>query len=76
MIDKISSHIIGLGYYAPKNVIDNSYFSKFMDTSNQWIQDRTGIKERRFVERGQGPSDIAIPAIEMALKDADLSFFL
>ena len=73
MTEKISSHIIGLGYYAPENIIDNSYFSQFMDTSDQWIQERTGIQERRFANKGQGPSDIAIPAVKMALKDANLS---
>ena len=36
-----------------------------MDTSDSWIQERTGISERRFVEDNQGPSDIAIPAIEI-----------
>ena len=73
MTKKINSHIIGLGYYTPPNIIDNAYFSQFMDTSDQWIQERTGIQERRFADKGQGPSDIAIPAVEMALKDANLS---
>ena len=73
MTEQINSHIIGLGYYAPKNIIDNLYFSQFMDTSDQWIQERTGIQERRFVDKGEGPSDIAIPAVEMALKNANLS---
>ena len=44
-----------------------------MDTSDQWISERTGIKQRRFVNEGQGPADIAIPAVEIALKDANLT---
>ena len=73
MIEKINSKIIGMGYYAPDNIIDNEYFTQFMDTSDQWITERTGIKQRRFVDKGQGPADIAIPAVEMALKNANLT---
>jgi 3-oxoacyl-[acyl-carrier-protein] synthase-3 len=43
-----------------------------MDTTDEWIQERTGIKERRYVEKGVGPSDLAIPATEQALEAADL----
>ena len=72
MTDNINSHIIGMGYYAPENIINNEYFASFMDTSDEWISERTGIKERRFVNKGQGPADIAVPAVEMALKNANL----
>jgi 3-oxoacyl-[acyl-carrier-protein] synthase-3 len=44
-----------------------------MDTTDEWIQERTGIKERRYVEKGVGPSDLAIPATEQALKAAGLT---
>jgi 3-oxoacyl-[acyl-carrier-protein] synthase-3 len=43
-----------------------------MDTTDEWIQERTGIKERRYVEPGEGPSDLAIPATEQALDTAGL----
>jgi 3-oxoacyl-[acyl-carrier-protein] synthase-3 len=43
-----------------------------MDTTDEWIQERTGIKERRYVEKGVGPSDLAIPATEQALEAAGL----
>ena len=46
------SKIKGLGYYVPKNVVTNDDLSKFMDTSDAWIQERTGIKERRHVVKG------------------------
>ena len=73
MKDKINSYISGMGFYAPENIIDNEYFTQFMDTSDQWISERTGIKQRRFVNKGQGPADIAVPAVEMALKNANLT---
>ena len=71
--NKINSHIVGMGYYAPENIIDNEYFTQFMDTSDEWITERTGIKQRRFANTGQGPADISIPAVKMALKNAQLT---
>jgi 3-oxoacyl-[acyl-carrier-protein] synthase-3 len=44
-----NSKFIGLGYYVPENVVTNQDLSKFMNTSDSWIQERTGIKERRYV---------------------------
>ncbi len=69
----INSYIKGMGYYVPDKVISNSYFTSFMDTSDQWIRERTGISERRFVDDGQGPADIAIPAVQQALDNANLT---
>jgi len=68
-----NSYIKGMGYYVPDKIINNAYFTDFMDTSDQWIRDRTGIEERRFVDNGDGPADIAIPAVKMALKNANLN---
>ena len=73
MHNNIKSHIIGLGYHVPNRVIKNDYFLQFMDTSDDWIQNRTGIIERRFIEKNEGPSDIAIPAVQMALDNANLT---
>ena len=73
MNSTINSHIIGMGYYVPDNIIENSYFTSFMETSDQCIRERTGIKQRRFANTNQGPSDIAIPAVKMALQNAHLS---
>lgn len=47
-----NSKIIGLGYYVPENVVTNEDLSKIMDTNDAWIQERTGIKERRHVVNG------------------------
>jgi 3-oxoacyl-[acyl-carrier-protein] synthase-3 len=62
----------GTGFYLPPRVVTNNELSTFMDTTDEWIQERTGIKERRYVEAGVGPSDLAIPATMQALKAAEL----
>ena len=65
-------YISGTGFYLPPRIVTNEELSSYMNTSDQWIQDRTGIKERRYVDKGIGPSDIAIPATEQALQEAKL----
>ena len=72
MNNMLNSYIKGMGYYVPDQIIDNEYFASFMDTSDQWIRERTGIQERRFANNNDGPSDLAVPAVEMALKNAKL----
>ncbi|MBT8317423.1 MAG: ketoacyl-ACP synthase III [Lutibacter sp.] len=47
-----NSKITGLGYYVPDNVVTNDDLSKMMDTNDEWIQERTGIKERRWIKEG------------------------
>ena len=69
----LSSYIAGVGYALPERVISNDYFSSYLDTNDQWIIDRTGIRERRWVEPGVAASDLALPACERALADAQLS---
>ena len=70
------SYISGLGFNVPDTIMKNQDLSKFMDTSDEWIYERSGIKERRVVDHhesdGVGPSDLAIPAAEQALKMANL----
>lgn len=74
--------IIGTGMYVPPRVVTNHDLAKIMDTSDEWIQQRTGIVERRYVETGVGTSELAyyasIQAIENAKlepKDIDLIIF-
>ena len=45
-----NSKISGLGYYVPENIVTNNDLSKIMDTTDKWIQERTGIKERRWID--------------------------
>lgn len=78
-----SSKISGLGYYVPENVVTNDDLSKMMDTNDEWIQERTGIKERRWIEKGSGDttSVMGAKAAEIAIKRAgidknDLDFII
>jgi 3-oxoacyl-[acyl-carrier-protein] synthase-3 len=65
--------IIGVGRYLPKKVLTNSDLEKMVDTSDEWIITRTGIKERRIIPSGTATSDLAIRAAKEALKDANLT---
>ena len=78
------SKISGLGYYVPENVVTNDDLSKIMDTNDAWIQERTGIKERRHVVRGDGntttsmgvkAAKIAIERSGVAKEDIDFVIF-
>ena len=51
-----NSKIIGLGKYLPDNVVKNSDLESIMETSDDWIQERTGIKERRHISKGSKDS--------------------
>ena len=62
-----NSKIIGLGHYVPDNIVTNDDLSKIMDTTDQWIQERTGIKERRWVKPGDGQSTFSM-GLEAAKK--------
>ena len=69
-----NSKITGLGYYAPENTVTNDDLSKIMDTSDEWIQERTGIKERRHVIRGEDTtSSMGVKAAKIAIADAGLT---
>ena len=48
-----NSRIAGVGHYVPERIVTNSDLEKLMDTNDEWIQERTGIKERRFFEPGK-----------------------
>lgn len=62
--------IIGMGHYAPNRIVPNSEIEKDMGVDLGWIEGRTGIKNRRYVEPAQALTDIAIPAAQMAIDDA------
>jgi 3-oxoacyl-[acyl-carrier-protein] synthase-3 len=64
--------ITGTGMYVPPEVYTNKDLEKMMDTSDEWIQQRSGIKERRFAKEGVGASDLAVPAAKAALDMAGL----
>lgn len=69
-----NSRISGLGYFVPENTVTNADLSKIMDTSDEWIQERTGIKERRHVIRGEDTtSSMGVKAAKIAIADAGLT---
>ncbi|WP_047244737.1 3-oxoacyl-ACP synthase III family protein [Maribacter thermophilus] len=69
-----NSKITGLGYYVPENVVTNDDLSKIMDTNDAWIQERTGIKERRHVVRGDGDTTttMGVKAAKIAIERAKI----
>lgn len=64
--------ITGVGSFLPEKVLTNDDLTKMLDTSDEWITRRTGIKERRIVERGVSASDLAVEASLRALNDANV----
>lgn len=79
----LRSRIAGIGMYVPKNVVTNNDLKKYMDTSDEWIQERTGIKERRYAHRteettttmGVQASKIAIERAGLTPQDIDFIVF-
>lgn len=68
------SKITGLGFYVPDNVVTNDDLSKIMDTNDEWIQERTGILERRHIVRGQDTTTtMGIKAATIALERSGVS---
>src|SRR5213593_5285436 len=62
--------ITGLGAYAPERVLTNDELSTLVDTSDEWIMERTGIRERRIAAPEQALTDLALPAAQAALAQA------
>jgi 3-oxoacyl-[acyl-carrier-protein] synthase-3 len=65
--------IAGLGTYVPPKVLSNADLEKMVDTTNEWILQRTGIRERHIVDRGVATSDLAEPAARQAMEEAGLT---
>ncbi len=66
----IRSHIIGCGAYLPANIVTNADLAKRMDTSDEWIRTRTGIRQRHIAAPGEKTSDLAVAAANAALDNA------
>lgn len=68
-----NSKILGLGYFVPENVVTNDDLSKLMDTNDEWIQERTGIKERRHVVKGEDTTaSMGVKAAKIAIERAGI----
>ena len=65
------ARIAGTGHYVPDRVVTNHELEGLMDTSDQWIQERTGIKERRFASPEQGSTEMGVQAARAALAEAN-----
>lgn len=65
--------IIGTGSYVPEKIITNFDLEKMVETSDEWIRTRTGIRERRILDTGKGTSFMAIEAAKRALESAELN---
>lgn len=70
---KHSAGILGTGFYVPEKILTNDDLSKIVDTSDEWITERTGIKERRIAADDEATSDLSMRAAEVALKDAGVT---
>lgn len=68
----IRSEIVGWGHYLPQNVVTNDDLAKIVDTNDEWISTRTGIKQRH-ISKGETTAQMSAHAAEMALKQAGLS---
>jgi 3-oxoacyl-[acyl-carrier-protein] synthase-3 len=70
MSESVNARILGLGHHLPANVVTNAELTRVMETSDEWIQQRTGIRERRYVTEDTGASDLAVEAARAALAEA------
>ena len=73
IMNEKSVGIIGTGSYVPEKIVTNKELEKVVETSDEWIVERTGIKERRVAEPTIATSDLATKAAEIALADAGVS---
>ena len=67
---KRRAYISAVGMYVPDKVVTNDDLAKVVDTSDEWIHDRTGIRERRYVSNGESNSDLSAKAIQDCLSSS------
>ena len=69
-----NSKITGMGMYVPENVVTNKDLTSLMDTSHEWIIERTGIEERRHIKKGDGntTATMGVKAAKIAIERADI----
>ena len=68
----IRTKVIGSGAYMPANIVTNDDLAKRVDTSDEWIRERTGIRQRHIVADGEKTSDLALAAARAAIQDAGI----
>ena len=65
------AYITGVGAHAPKRVVSNADLERIVETSDEWIVQRSGIRERHIAEEGESTCDLALPAAQQALDRGD-----
>ena len=73
MCESKKTGIIGLGMYVPDNILTNKELEKMVDTTDEWIVSRTGIKERRIARNDEATSDMAVNAAREAVSYTHLT---
>src|SRR3989442_14757977 len=73
MDEMVNSRILGLGHQLPERVVTNHDLTRLMDTSEEWIEQRTGIRERHFIEAGTSGADLGALAPREALRSAGIA---
>ena len=66
------AHIMGFGGYTPERIVTNEYWAELVDTTDEWIIQRTGIKRRRMAADDESTMTMSVAAAEVALNDANL----
>ena len=66
------AYITGVGSYAPKRILTNAQLERMVETNDEWIVQRSGIRERHIADDGEATSDLALPAAQQALDNANL----
>src|SRR5260370_98596 len=69
----LHTRILGTGFVTGEHLIKNDDLTKMMDTSDQWIRERSGVEERYYVEAGTSTSDLGVAAARKALDDAGVA---
>src|SRR3954463_9889052 len=70
--DGLPVSITGLGAKVPDRIVTNDELAQYVDTSDEWIMERTGIRERRMASKEEALSDVALPAAGAALEQAGI----
>lgn len=69
----LRTRVVSTGMYVPDQVITNRDLEKVMDTTDEWIQQRSGIKERRWIRPGESTRSMAVAAAKQAIERAKIS---
>lgn len=72
MNSKLKAKIVSLGSYVPKNILSNTDLEKMVETSDEWITKRTGIRERRIADRDEAASDMGSEAAKEAISNGEI----